>query len=382
MSKLNDVIARAVASNAAPGFVAMAGNAAGVRWSGAAGERAPGVPMTEDTVFRIFSMTKAVGSTAAMILADRGRLDMEAPVDSIIPDFAKIQVLDGFDGDTPRMRAPKTRATVRHLATHTSGFAYEFWNRDVPRWMEKTGHPTILSGLKASLYYPLTFDPGTRWDYGIGIDWLGQVVEAVDGRRIDRFVKEEILDPLKMTSTAFECEGALAARLASVSARGEDGRFGPFEIAPPPHPEVYGMGHALYSTAGDYMRFLRMFLNKGALDGARVLSEKGVATMLSNHIGDLRIPKLYTVAPPVTADWEFFPGTPKSHSLGFMRTEQDVPGMRTAGSQSWAGVLNTHYWFDPAKDVAGLIMTQTLPFVEPPFMAVYEEFERAVYASL
>jgi len=185
-----------------------------------------------------------------------------------------------------------------------------------------------------------------------------------------------------MTSTAFECEGELATRLASVSARGEDGKFGPFDIAPPPHPEFYGMGHALYSTAGDYMRFLRMFLNKGTLDGTRVLSEKGVSTMLANHVGDLRIPKLYTVAPPVTADWEFFPGVPKSHSFGFMRTEQDVPGMRTAGSQSWAGVLNTHYWFDPARDVAGLIMTQTLPFVEPPFMAVYEEFERAVYSSL
>jgi methyl acetate hydrolase len=381
MSALDDVLSNGVSSGAAPGLVAMVGNAAGVKWSGAAGECAPGRPMLVDTVFRIFSMTKAVGSTAAMILIDRGKLDMGATVESILPEFSKIQVLDGFDGDMPRLRAPKSRATIRQLATHTSGFAYEFWNPDVPRWMEKTGHPTILSGLKSSLFYPMVFDPGTRWDYGIGIDWLGQVVEAVDGRRIDKFCQDEIFGPLGMTSTAFECEGALAARLASVSARGENGEFAPFEIAPPPHPEFYGMGHALYSTAGDYMRFLRMFLNNGALEGTRVLSEGGIRTMLANQIGDLRVGKLVSVVPAITADCELFPGTPKTHSFGFVRTEQDVKGMRSAGSQGWAGVLNTHFWLDPAKDVAGTIMTQTLPFVEKPFMEVYEQFERAVYAS-
>ena len=381
MKALNDILNTGVASGAAPGFVAMTGNSAGVKWSGTAGERAPGQPMTEDTVFRIFSMTKAIGSTAAMILIDRGKLDLNAPVDSILPDFAKIQVLEGFDGDTPRMRAPKSRATIRQLATHTSGLVYEFWNPDVPRWMQKTGHPSILSGLKASLFYPMVFDPGTRWDYGIGIDWLCQAVEAVDGRRIDKFCQEEIFAPIGMASTAFECEGALAKRLAAVSARGADGKFAPFELAPPPHPEFYGMGHALYSTAGDYMRFLRMFLNKGTLDGKRVLSDKGVAAMLANHIGDLRVGKMTTVVPPVTADVDLFPGTPKTHSLGFLRVEHDVPGMRSAGSQGWAGVLNTHFWFDSAKDTAGVIMTQTLPFVEPAFLAVYERFERAVYAT-
>jgi CubicO group peptidase (beta-lactamase class C family) len=359
----------------------MTGNAAGLKWIGLAGEGAPGKPMTEDTVFRIFSMTKAIGSTAAMILIDRSRLNLNAPVDSILPDFAKIQVLEGFNGDIPRLRAPKSRATIRQLATHTCGLVYEFWNPDVSRWMEKTGHPTIMSGLKASLFYPMVFDPGTRWDYGIGIDWLCQAVEAIDGRRIDRFCQEEIFGPLGMTSSAFECEGTLASRLASVSARGEDGRFAPFELDPPPYPEFYGMGHALYSTAGDYMRFLRMFLNRGELEGNQVLSEKGVATMLANQIGDLRVGKMTTAAPLITADVDLFPGTPKTHSLGFLRVEHDVPGMRSAGSQGWAGVLNTHFWFDPAKDVAGVILTQTLPFVEPRFLAVYENFERAVYAA-
>jgi CubicO group peptidase (beta-lactamase class C family) len=381
MSQLNDVIEQSVRAQDAPFLVAMVGDKDGIKWSGAAGERAPGQKAAQDTVFRIFSMTKAIGSTAAMILVDRGKLDPNTPVEAIIPEFNKIKVLDGFDGTTPRLRAPRTKATVRQLATHTSGFAYEFWNPDIPKYMQATGHPSILSGLKTSLFYPLVFDPGERWDYGIGIDWLGQVVEVVDGRKIDRFCREEILDPLNMIDTRFEVEDRMASRLASVSSRGEDGKFGDFAIAPPSNPEFYGMGHALYSTAPDYMRFLRMYLNKGQLEGKRLLSEKAVQSLLSNQIGDLKVGVLKTVAPAITADAEFFPGRKKTHSLAFMRIEEDVPEMRSAGSQFWAGVLNTHCWFDPNKNLAAVLMTQSLPFVEPRFMDVYDRFERAVYAQ-
>jgi methyl acetate hydrolase len=380
MSQLNDVIEQSVRAQDAPFLVAMVGDKDGIKWSGAAGERAPGQKAAQDTVFRIFSMTKAIGSTAAMILMDRGKLDPNTTVEAIIPEFSQIKVLDGFDGAKPRLRAPRSKATVRQLATHTSGFAYEFWNPDIPKYLEATAHPSILSGLKKSLFYPLVFDPGERWDYGIGIDWLGQVVEAVDGRKIDRFCREEILDPLNMIDTRFEVEDRMASRLASVSIRGEDGKFGDFAIAPPPNPEFYGMGHALYSTAPDYMQFLRMYLNKGQLDGKRLLSEKSVQSLLSNQIGDLKIGVLKTVVPAITADAEFFPGRKKTHSMAFMRIEEDVPGMRSAGSQFWAGVLNTHCWFDPNKNIAAVLMTQSLPFGEPRFMGVYDRFERAVYA--
>ena len=382
MKDLNAILNDAVTAGDVPFVVAMLGNSNGVSWSGAAGERAQGQAATEDTVFRIFSMTKAVGSTAAMILIERDKLNPDTPVEEILPQFSEIRVLDGFDGDTPLLRAPKTKATVRNLATHTSGFVYEFWNGDMAKYLETTGHPGILSGLKESLNYPLAFDPGERWDYGIGIDWLSQVVEAVDGRRIDAFCREEILDPLGMHDTNFEPTEDMSNRLCVVKARGEDGQLAEFELAPPPNPEFYGMGHALYSTAPDYMRFLRMFLNKGQLDDNRILSEATVETMLANHIGELDVVELKTVAPAVTADAEFFPGYKKKHCFGFVRLEEDVPGMRSAGSYCWAGVCNTHYWFDPAHDVAGLIMTQTLPFVEPRFVQVYEQFERAVYESI
>jgi tryptophanyl-tRNA synthetase len=143
----------------------------------------------------------------------------------------------------------------------------------------------------------------------------------------------------------------MTSRLSSVSIRGEDGKFAEYPLAPPSHPEFYGMGHALYSTAPDYMRFLRMYLNKGQLDGKRLLSEKGVETLLSNQIGGLKVGMLKTVVPALTADAEFFPGRKKTHSMAFMRIEEDVPGMRSAGSEFWAGVLNTHCWFDPKKNI-------------------------------
>jgi methyl acetate hydrolase len=378
---LQRVLDEAVAREDVPFAVGMTGNAAGVTWSGAAGEAAPGQTAATDTVFRIFSMTKAVGSTAAMILIDRGEMDFDTAVEEVLPEFAEIRVLDGWDGDTPRLRAPKVKATARHLATHTSGLEYEFWHPGPGEYQAKTGAVTILSGLKSSLFYPMMTDPGTRWGYGPSIDWLGLMVEKISGKRIDVFLKDEVFGPLGMTDTDVEVRDHMAPRLAVVKARGEDGHFADFPLGPPSNPEVYGMGHALYSTPADYMRFLRMFLNRGTLDGTRVLSEGAVTRMLENHMGPLTFEKMLTVAPPVTADFDPFEGTVKTHSFGFMRNESDIPGMRRAGSQSWAGVLNTHYWFDPASDLAGLIMTQSLPFVEPRWMATYGAFERAAYAA-
>ncbi|MDJ0686703.1 MAG: serine hydrolase domain-containing protein [Alphaproteobacteria bacterium] len=379
MPSMDDVLTKAVADGDAPFLVAMAGRADGVFYSGAAGQAAADRAAGEDTVFRIFSMTKAIGSLAAMILIDRGEISMETPVADILPAWNDLQVLDGWDGDTPVLRSPKAAATLRHLATHTSGLEYEFWNPDMAKYLEVTGATPILSGSKDGLMNPMMTDPGTRWGYGPNIDWLGLAVEAVSGRSIVDFCQAEIFDPLGMSDTAFEPD-ALTDRLADVSIRGEDGQFGPFDIAPPPKPEVYGMGHALYGTAPDYLTFLRMVLNKGQLSGARILSEAAMDQMLANQMRGLTFRRMVTAAPPLTADVVLPEGT--SHSFGFVRFEADVPGGRRAGSQSWAGVCNTHYWVDPASDVAAVLMTQSLPFVEEPYMRTYRAFEEAVYAGL
>ena len=375
---MDRILSDAVAARDVPFVVAMSANAQGVIYSGSAGQAAEGRAAGEDTVFRIFSATKAIGSLAATIMIDRGKMSMDTPVADVLPDWNGLRVLDGWDGDTPLMRAPRTTATMRHLATHRSGLEYEFWCSETARYLEATGHPGILSGTKASLGYPLMYDPGERWGYGPGIDWLGQAVEALDGRRMDRFCREEIFDPLGMDDTLFEPD-ALADRLAAVQIRGEDGGFGPFELAPPPNPEVYGMGHCLYSTAPDYIKFLRMILNGGALNGNRILSQGAFAAMLENQMEGKLFERMVTAAPQVTADVVLPEGT--THSFVAVRSEADIPGRRKAGTQSWAGVCNTHYWADRASDVAGVIFTQSLPFVEEPYMRTYEAFETAVYAN-
>lgn len=378
MNKLNDLMDKAVTDNAVPFAVAMTGNADGITFSGASGNAAEDRAAAEDTVFRIFSMTKAVGSVAAMMLIDSGKLKADTPVTEILPEWGELQVLERFDGNHPILRAPTTSATIQHLATHTSGMEYEFWNESVPTFMELTGHPTILSGLKQAMNYPLMSDPGTRWGYGPSIDWLGHVVEVVDGRRIDKFCQQEIFEPLGMVSSAFEPDG-LIDRLAGVSIRGEDGLFGPMEIAPPSNPEFYGMGHAMYSTAPDYIRFLRMILNKGQLDGNRVLSVDATAAMQTDHMAGLSFETMRSSS-PLTAD-VVLEGDP-THSFIAVTNRVDVPGKRSAGTQSWAGVLNSHFWVDPRKDLAAVLMTQSLPFVEKPFMDTYDAYERAVYAAL
>jgi CubicO group peptidase (beta-lactamase class C family) len=370
-----------VARGRVPFAVGMTGNAGGVTFAGAAGEAAPGMAAGPDTVFRIFSMTKAIGSTAAMILIERGQLSMDTPVADVLPEWDELRVLDGWDGDTPRLRKPRVTATARHLATHTSGLEYEFWNADCAGFLGRTGHPSILAGTRQAMRYPLMTDPGTRWGYGPSIDWLGQMVERISGQRIDAFLKDNLFGPLGMADTDVEVRDHMAPRLAAVKARGEDGTFGDFALAPPSGPEVYGMGHALYSTPADYMRFLRMILNRGTLEGARVLSEGAVVAMCADQMRGLAFAPMVTAVPPVTADFDPFPGTRVTHGFAFMRNEADIPGRRRAGSVSWAGVLNTHYWIDPSADLCGLIMTQTLPFVEPPFMDAYAAFERAAYAA-
>ena len=374
MQHLEGLLKTCVANGDVPFVVAMVGDAAGTRFCGADG---PGV--RPEARLRMFSLTKAIGATAAMILIERGQLSMDSRIVDILPEFGTLQVLDGFDGKVPRLRSPSVQATVRHLATHTSGLEYEFWNADIARFLRVTGHPGMLSGLKAALQYPMASDPGTRWGYGMGIDWLGLVVEAVDGRRVDRFCQEEIFDPLGMTSTGFEID---RAELPEVMSRAQNGKFSPYDLMPPSQPEVYGMGQALYSTAPDYMRFLRMILNKGVLDSQHVLSADSVALMQADQMRGLSFRPMVSAMPAVSADFDPFPGMAVTHSFGFLRNEADIPGRRSAGSLGWAGLCNTHYWIDPARDVAAVFMTQSLPFAEARVMRAFEAFERGVYTGI
>lgn len=366
---MQDVLDGSVARGDLPFVIGMTSDG----FAGGAGEAAPGVAAGPDTVLRAFSMTKAVASVAALILAERGRLDLDAPVARYLPEFDRIEVLDGWDGDTPRLRAPASAATVRQLMTHTSGFAYTHWNEDMKRYRAASGLPAMASGTRAALYYPLAFDPGAAWAYGIGLDWLGLVVEAADGRTIDRFCAEEIFGPLGMASTVFVLDDALRGRLARAWRRDGTG-FAPLEIAPPERPEFWGMGDALYSTMADYMRFLRIFL-----EDSQILSQPSRAAALGNGIGGLRVSLMRSTSARISADVDLAPGVTKSHSLIGQRFEADAPDGRRAGTSAWAGILNTHWWIDPASGRAGIVATQLLPFWDPGFVRTYDAFVRAAH---
>lgn len=384
MSAFDQVLQRAIDAGAASGVVCAATRRGETLFAGAAGRKsidAP-APMTVDTIFRIFSMTKAVTGVAAAKLVEAGALDLDAPVESILPEFGALQVLEGFDGDTPVLRAPRTKATVRQLATHTSGLVYEFWNADIAKYLAVTGRPGFLSGTKLGISYPLVFDPGTRWDYGVGIDWLGLVVQAVSGSRFDQFCAREIFAPLAMTDTGFVCPADKQSRLCTVHARQADGALVPISLDPPTDPEVYGGGYGLYSTAHDYMQFLMMLLGEGRHNGAEILKPATVNYILQNHIDDLEVVNLQTVNPAVTFDAEFFPGMSKKHSLISMINMEPARGMRAGGSHCWAGALNTYFWFDPLNAVAGVVLMQSLPFCDPLCTDVLVDFEKAVYASI
>ena len=382
-ARIDETLQAAVAAGAVPGVVAMAAGRDGTIYEGAAGLRstATGDPITPDTMLRIASMTKMVTTTAALKLAERGRLDLDAPVQDYRREFADLPVLTGFDGDAPQLRPASAPATVRQLVTHTAGFGYWFWNRDIDRYEQVTGTPNVMPGDYAVFTAPLLSDPGTRFEYGINIDWLGLVIEAVSGQSLDAYFLEHITGPLGMTNTTAKMTEEQRANSTPIHVRGEDGSWVATDIDWAQEPDYWGGGHFLYSTPRDYLKFQRMLLGGGALDDVRILTEDTVATAFTNQIGPHFFPPTITTAhPELSADVNLGPGL--KWGLGLLLNETQQPGMRAAGSGAWAGLFNTHFWVDPATGVTGAIYSQLLPFGDPPAFQLYANFEQALYASL
>ena len=375
-----------VSAGALPGVAAGATNRDGDLYLGGSGERVlgSGEEMTPDTVGWIASMTKAITTAAAMQLVERGRLDLDAPASETAPGLRDTAVLEGFDEDgRPRLRPPRRPITLRHLLTHTSGFVYDIWNGSMARYQEETGIPGIIACQDACLTTPLVFDPGERWDYGIGIDWAGKMIEAVTGQRLGEYLRDHLLGPLGMDDTAFRISDGMRARLAKIHMRGEDGSLAPqMDLEIPQDPEFEMGGGGLYGTVGDYLRFIRLILDRGRANGEQVLAPETVDAMSRNQIGALRVGALRTVMPPYSNDAEFFPGMPKTWSLGFMISAEAAPTGRSAGSLAWAGLANSYYWIDPARGVGGVWLAQVLPFADEQAISAWLAFERTVYESL
>jgi len=254
------------------------------------------------------------------------------------------------------------------------------WRQDIVRYMAYAGTPGILTCKNAALETPLVADPGEAWEYGTGIDWAGKAVEAASGQNLADYMRDHILAPLQMRDTAFRIGSAQRQRLVEIASRNEDGSLSSIPLEVEQEPEFH-MGGGLYGTAPDYLRFCRMILNGGMLDGVRVLSPATVASMTQDAIHPLRVKALPAAVPSATNNAEFFPGHDKGWSLGFMLNTHDVPGGRSADSANWAGLANTYYWIDFKRGVAGVLMTQMLPFADARVLALLDRYERAVYAD-
>jgi methyl acetate hydrolase len=368
-----------------PGVVAIAANGNEVIYQGAFGKRdlSKDDAMTPDSVFWIASMTKAMTTAAAMQLVEQGKLSLEAPIGKVLPDLAAPQVFEGFDANgEPKLRPAKKEITLRHLMTHTAGYCYDMWNGDMVQYLAKTGLPGITSCKNDALKLPLMTEPGTRWEYGINIDFVGKAVEAVSGERLDAYLRDHLFTPLGMTDTGFRIGESQRRRLVAVHARQPDGSLAPIAFELDQEPEFHMGGGGLYGTAGDYIKFTQMILNKGRGNGNQLLKPETVAMMGQNHIGELTMTRMTSAVAFATNDIDLYPDMEKKFGLSFLITTATTPEGRSPGSLAWVGLANTYFWIDPARDVTGVILMQVLPLADGKCLEAFAGFERGVYAGL
>ena len=368
----------AIEARDVPGVVALVTNRERVIYQGAFGvaDVATGRPLTSDALFRIASMTKPVTSVALMQLVEQGRIGLDDPAEKYLPELAGLKVIETFDGATGayQVRPVARPPTVKHFLTHTSGLAYAFTS---PIWRDikpRAGDTFPFGG-------PLLFDPGERWHYSTSTDVCGKLVEAVSGQKLEDYFRQNIFAPLKMDDTSYNVPEAKGPRLVAQQQRAGERMDGAIVLQNPQPPLTVASpigGGGLASTADDYGRFVRMLLNGGALDGARVLKAETVALMGQNHIGAVTVPALKS-ALPRSADFTFIADGRDKWGLGFLITTDQVPGKRSPGSLSWGGINNTFFWIDPARGIAGVIMMQYLPFADAKALAAYDTFERGAY---
>jgi methyl acetate hydrolase len=373
----------AVQAGDVPGVVAAVTTSDKMLYEGAFGERVlgQGTPMSMDTVMWLASMTKPIVGAAAMQLVEQGALSLDEPLSALVPQLGTVKVLTGWGADgRPMTRPPRSPITLRQLLTHTAGFTYDIWNPETARYQKTFNIPRAGTGKKAGLDIPLAFDPGTQWEYGINLDWAGQVIEAASGMKLGQYIQKNITSPLGMSSTAFKITPDMRARLAKVHQRDADGiKLTITQNEVPQEPEFEPGGGGMYSTASDYVRFMRMILNHGQANGHQLLKPETVDLMSNNAMGLLRVKMLPSQNKASSLDAEFFPGVAKTWGLSFMINEQQTPTGRSPGSLSWAGLANTFFWIDPKKDLAGVVMVQVLPFVDTKALALFNNFEKAVY---
>ncbi|GAB2483706.1 serine hydrolase domain-containing protein [Algoriphagus taiwanensis] len=364
VNKLDAMLEEAVSKEQVPGLVALVVKDGKIVYHEAKGlsDVATGKKMEKNSIFRIASQTKAITSTAVMILWEEGRFRLDDPISKYIPEFKNPQILQNFRyGDTTYTTKPSTKEiTIRHLLTHTSGLGYGVIDGDERMKMiyHKAGvvdlftteNVTIGESVKRLAQLPLHHEPGAKYTYSEGLDVLGYFVEIISGKPFDVFLKERIFDPLGMNDTRFYLSEAQSPRLVTVHTR-KDNQWISFPVTfyDPDYPKAgaktfFSGGAGLSSTVEDYAKFLQMYLNGGTYNGKRILSPTTIETMMTNQVGDL------------------LGDGGKDYGLAFGLVDAkgvQLGGIGSLGTFDWGGYFNTQYFAAPKEKLIGLIFKQT-----------------------
>jgi methyl acetate hydrolase len=358
-----------------PGVVAAVADRERVLYGGAFGtlDEAGVVAIPADAIFRIASMTKPITSVGIMMLREEGRLDLDDLLSEYLPEFEDRDVIVDFDHlDATYATRPAAReVTIRDLLSHTAGFGYGFSNHAL----------AVLSrgAIRPPRDLPLLHDPGSRWTYGMNTLLLGEVIEQVAAEPLDSFFESRICGPLGMKDTGFGLNAEKLGRLVTLYRR-VDGQLAGEPRPESVTPDVMGDG-GLLGTAGDYIRFLQMLLNGGEFAGTRILRKESIDEMTRNQIGNLTVEEQPGAIPNLSKPFPLGAGADK-FGLGFQLKTGVEENSRSPGSYSWAGLFNTHFWADPQKGIAAVLLMQVLPFYDPQCIRLLTDFERLIYANL
>jgi CubicO group peptidase (beta-lactamase class C family) len=376
---IDQLLQGAVDRNEIPGVVAIVANKDEIMYHNSFGKLdvANNIDMPNDAIFNIASMTKPITSVAIMMLHEEGRLALDDPISKFIPSLNSLEVITHFnETDTTYTTTPaKNKITIRHLLSHTSGFGYGFSNHILRLLQNKTG--------KGPRELPLLHEPGSRWTYGMGTRILGELVEEITGKPLFHFLKAKIFDQLGMDDTFYVVPEQKYSRLVTIHQR-QNGA-----LIEEPKPQVKkqrtfiaGDG-GLKSTADDYIAFLQMFLNKGTLFNKRILNEESINLMIQNQIDELVVEEQTGNNPRLSMGFPLGAGSDK-FGFGFQITVSTIENrnFRSPGSYSWAGIFNTHFWVDPKRDIAAVILMQVSPFYDEACIRVYQGFEELIYKHL
>ena len=339
------------------------------------------LPPTNETRYRIASMSKAVTTLAALKLLDEGKLKLNTNAKEYFPELGEVKVAKLHENDITYDEI-ESDITIHQLLSHTSGFGYDFHDPALSHLVVNQELAPLTSKDGSQLKAPLVYQPGTRWEYGISLGWIGKIIEKISGQNLNDFITEEVFLPLGMNDSTFDASTFDKKNIAVLHAMEAENFINVDDFVDDSTDGSYYGGGGIYSTPDDYCKFMRLFLNEGKINGNPFITTNTLNLMMKNQIGDLNYLHQPTFNPSLIHPHEWYPEIKKKFTYGFLTNLEDMPGRRKSGSLAWSGICNTYFWIDPASGLGGTLMMQLSPHYDKKCINVLEALEKAAYSEL